>query len=410
MRLHPIKIGVAICLAALLVIHMMIAHEYGRQMNAVGDVILTPSLQSHRRPNGVFVMKVSRAEHATKTLCTLNRFFKSTKKYPIRLFVDYEYTNKTLEALKTHVNGADLQIIVDTVSWRQLPPEINETWQTNVLENCKNFSTPEIAVCSQMKVSLAYIYMGYWRYMKMAYEPSLEQFEYFVSIDADAFLTQPIPDPFKIMSDNNLTGIFNVEIHQRGRIQTGIQEAAESIFSFEQRRSRYLDTPEYQWFNDKARWHRDGQGPPAFYGYFFGGRLDLFRNDRYKEFARQVVPYTYVYRTDEQGVMSVAWALLAENDKVWHLPYHGYDMGIYHQGFVDQSQIVKLEQRTKGEPKKYALNTLHQWSNFTLMLHTKLLTWESYVKTKGYDENDSWRTCKKACGKECNPWIDPRIT
>jgi hypothetical protein len=65
--------------------------------------------------------------------------------------------------------------------------------------------------------------------------------------------------------------------------------------------------------------------------------------------------------------MSVGWALLAENEKVWHLPQHGYDMGIYHQGFVDQSQIVKLEQSTKGEPKKYTLNTLHQWSNFTFI-------------------------------------------
>ena len=408
MRLHPIKIVVAISLA-LLVIQMMIANEYGRQMKEVVDTLPPQTQRQQRRPNGVFVMKVSRAEHATKTLCTLNRFFNSGPRYPIRLFVDYEYTNKTLKALETYTNGADLQIIVDTVSWRQLPPELNKIWKVKVLAHCQNFSTPEIALCSQMKASLSYIYMGYWRYMKMADEPSLEQFEYFISIDADAYLTQPIPDPFQIMAHNNLTGIFNVEIHQRGRIKTGIQEAAESVFSFEERLFRYLDTPEYQWFNHKARWQRDGQGPPAFHGYFFGGRLDLFRNDRYKEYARQVVPYTYIYRTDEQGVMSVAWALLADNEKVWHLPQHGYDMGIYHQGFVDQSQVVRLKSSTKRESTKYILNTIHHWSNFTFVQHPKLLTWKEYVETKGYDENDSWTKCHAACGKDCNPWIDPRV-
>lgn len=348
---HLIKI---VLVSALTVgIFQIIAFEhYGRQMNTPFIVLPPQNRASRKRApiNGVFVMKVHRAEHATRTLCTLNRFFNSISKYPIRLFVDFEYANETLEALKTQANGADLEIIVDTVSWRQLPAEMNETERDEVLDNCKNFTTPEIAMCSKMNAALPYLYMGYWRYMKMADEPSLQRFDYFVSMDADAFLTRRIPDPFKIMADNNLTGIFNVDIHQRGMISKGVQEAAEAVFSLEERQNRFLDSPKYPFFNENGRWKRNGQGPPAFHGFFFGGRLDFFRQSRYRDYARRVVPYTYTYRTDEQGVMSVAWSLLADNVRIWFLPKHGYEMGVYHQGFVDQSQIVRVGlQQNKGE-------------------------------------------------------------
>ena len=145
------------------------------------------------KPNGVFVIKVHRAEHASKTICTLNRFVNEGPKYPIRLFVDNEYTDKTLQTLQMHANGANLEIIVDTKSWRRLPSTLNETEKATVIANCKNFSTPEDAICTKMNYGLAYLNMGYWRYMHMADEPALQQFEYFVSIDADAYLTEPMP-------------------------------------------------------------------------------------------------------------------------------------------------------------------------------------------------------------------------
>ena len=166
------------------------------------------------------------------------------------------------------------------------------------------------------------------------------------------------PDPFQIMADNNLTGIYNVEIAQYSWIKEGIQEAAEAVFSLEERQNRYLDSRQYPFFGRKGKWHRAGQGPPAIYGFFFGGRFDLFQTPKYRDFARRVVPYTYTYRTDEQGVIGVAWSLLADNDKIWYLPNHGYKMGVYHQGFLDQSQVIKKKERrrrAKVHPEYVAL-------------------------------------------------------
>lgn len=390
-----------------------VEQAYDRRLNTIYS---TPPQNEKGKPNGVFVMKVMRAEHAARTICLLNRFFLSTDpkhQYPIRIFADYDYTNETMNMLKTHANGADLEIIVDTVSWTKLPPTLNETERVDILRHCTNFDQPEIALCSEYVAGLAYIYMGYWRFMRMADEPALQHYEYFVSIDADAYLTAPMADPFEIMAENNLTGVFDVELFQFKQIARGVQEAAESVFTLEERQHRYLDSPKYQVFDKDGKWHRDGQDHPSVWGFFFGGRLDFFRSSRYREFARRVVPYTYTYRTDEQGVVAVAWSLLADNDKVWYLPQHDYSMGVYHQGFVDNSQVVKLPHRKANHVRKenqtYALNTLDLWSNYKREDARHLLSWVDYVESKGYNKDgDTWKTCVDTCTKHCNPWVDPR--
>ena len=123
-------------------------------------------------------------------------------------------------------------------------------------------------------------------------------------------------DPVKIMADNNLTGIFNLELHQSGRDAIGIQDVVDSIFTLEERQNRFLDTPKHEFFDNMGRWRHKGQSHrPGIYGYFFGGRLDFFCTDQYKKFAQRVAPYTYTYWTNEQSMISVAWALLATMTK-----------------------------------------------------------------------------------------------
>ena len=102
--------------------------------------------------------------------------------------------------------------------------------------------------------------MGYWRYARMPFEESLQQFEYFVSMDADAYFTQPVvqqQDPFVLMATNNLTGIYNIEAFQSGNIATGIQESAEAVFPLEERTNRYLSAPQYVMFDEAGRWRRN---------------------------------------------------------------------------------------------------------------------------------------------------------
>jgi hypothetical protein len=201
------------------------------------------NVPTKKRVNGVFVIKVSRVEHVGKTLCSLTRFFNADAKYPVRIFSDHADDdpdhNYTFEIEELYAGGADVQVIVDTQQrWTTLPSILTETERAQALAECENFANPDNAMCTSMKFPLGYVHMIYWRYYKMAEEPALQNFEYFVLFDDDAFLTETMPDPFFIMETNNLTGIFNIEAFQSGDIAEGIQEASEAVFSLEERRNR----------------------------------------------------------------------------------------------------------------------------------------------------------------------------
>jgi len=377
-------------------------------LGTLTETALVPSAASHEkemRPKGVFVLKVMRAQHATQALCFLTHFFNNGPKYPVRIFADYNYTNETIIQLEAVSGGADVQVIVNTASWKQFPPTLNTTELAEVEANCDNLQSPETATCTKLKVGLGYVYMGYWRYMKMASELSLADFEYFISFDADSYLTKPMPDPFQLMARNNLSGIFNIEGYQRGSIAKGIQEAAESMFSLQERQNRYVDSPEHSYFNSDGQWERKGQdGYPSIWGCFYGGRLDFFRTDRYIEYARAMSPYTYIYRTDEQPVIGVAWSVLGKGEKIWYLPKRNISMGVFHHGWVDNSEIIRLSPANHTDNQTYWLHTLDQWRTFGGESYGELVGLNEYIDSLGYDEDDQWRTCLNVCNKEkCQP-------
>lgn len=90
----------------------------------------------------------------------------------------------------------------------------------------------------------SYVYMGYWRYRLMAYEESLQDFEYFISWDTDALLTQPMEvDPFKILQRHNLTGFFLCDMGNYGFDQ-GIEEVAQHVFGSNVTGRGYLNSPD----------------------------------------------------------------------------------------------------------------------------------------------------------------------
>jgi len=58
-----------------------------------------------------------------------------------------------------------------------------------------------ISSCTVHKITMGYVYMGYWRYRLMAYDESLKEFDYFINIDCDSYLTKPWDfDPFQLNS------------------------------------------------------------------------------------------------------------------------------------------------------------------------------------------------------------------
>lgn len=170
----------------------------------------------------------------------------------------------------------------------------------------------------------------------MAFEPSLQEFDYFISWDVDAFLTQPLEfDPFQVMQENDLVGFFQTD-SSSFKYDHGIVKNSEKVFGkpiFGQ--NGYLDSPRaYPIFDRYGKFtHR------SMYGFVFGGRLDFFRAPKFLEFGYRMVPYTYRYRVDEQVIILTAWSMLAP-DRVWHFTSHKYPLGVYHHSLLDDTQIV----------------------------------------------------------------------
>lgn len=372
----------------------------------------TDTKRPRSRPKGVFIIKTKKAQQACRTICTLTSFFNgdTANNYPIQIFTEQNYTPAILAELQSYAGpNVTVTIIVDSERWKELPPTLTPAEREQVLSHCINMTTPDIAKCTTTKWPLSYVYMGYWRYMLMQYEPSLEDFDYFVTVDADAYFTQPFPDPFRLMDDNSLTGIFNVDLYQNAPIDTGIQETAEQLFSLKERQNTFLDNPRNRYFDQDGRWWNQQNRHPSIWGNFFGGRLDFFRQKRYLEFARRMVPYTYTFRTDEQAVIAVAWALMGVGPKVWFLSQRNISMGVYHQGWVDQHQVVRREavaepvsptgasiapSKRSANTSEYWLNTMHEFDdNFKSIPHADLLVMEKYTKSLGYEAGHSWERC-----------------
>jgi hypothetical protein len=292
------------------------------------------------KPSGVFVVKVQHAHEALQSLCILDKFFNHGPQYAIRIFADEPPTsNATLYELYNINPLVDLQLIVDEEqNYKKLPPELSESERAEIQGNCT------VNECTTRRVRMGYVYMGYWRYRHMAYHDSLQGFEYFISWDTDAYLTQPLEhDPFQILHHNNLTGFFVTDFHS-AQYDQGIEEAANRVFGNSTQGRGYLNSPDtFPFFNDGGRYsHR------SFYGYLYGGRLDFFRSPEFREYSRLMVPYTYRYRVDEQVVIAMAWSMLAP-DRVWHFPSRGYSLSVYHHSFLDDKQLVDCDKAPPPE-------------------------------------------------------------
>jgi len=263
----------------------------------------------------------------------------------------------------------DIQIVVDREGWHKLPASLTEEQKQKVLSTCGVQTEEDLKtnpVCTTMKAPIGYVHMGYWRYALMAYEPSVQDFDYFMWFDANAYLSGPLPtDPFQLMKANDLVGFYNIEAYQIGDTAAGIQEAVNSVFTKEERTNRSLSSTNRLWFDADGNWGGNAAKKPSVWGCFLGGRIDFFRQERYRKFAEAVAFNTYLSRTDEQGVIGAGWALLAEHEKVWYLPQRGIHLGILHSGWLDNSEMrVPQAPQNWTSLEQVKLHTLHDWDGF----------------------------------------------
>jgi len=351
--------------------------------------------QTTPKPNGVFVIKASKVEHAFKTLCSLTRFFNSPHRYPIRIFVDTVHVSTTqIQTLESFAGGADVRVIADPEQrWTKLPEYFTDQQKQEILNQCQDFENPSIAKCTTINAPLGYVYMIYWNYAVMPYESELRAYDYIISLDTDTFLTRPIfhLDPFAIMENNNLIGMFVIEAFEAGDIARGVQESVEKVFDISQRANKSLGSR--QWFDENGVWNSAGlhKYKPSVWTHFWGGRRDFFESNLYREFSRHMGYYTYLNRADEQAVIGAAWALLGSADRIWYLPEKGIQLGVYHHGWVDNQELLKA-----NDSNHYEVNTFHKWNGFREH-RSKTLSWERYLQLTGH--GDGFNTCSNATTK-----------
>jgi len=162
------------------------------------------NVRTRKKPKGVFIMKIGTVEDAKRSICILNTFFnhRIEYSYPIRIFPDIPPSNnETIEELQRMHPTIDVQVIIDKdESWKEFPPElspsiIGEQKRKDIETHCNDVSN-----CTVRNMNMGYVYMRYWRYRRMAYEESLQEYEYVISIDGDSFITKPWEfDPFQIL-------------------------------------------------------------------------------------------------------------------------------------------------------------------------------------------------------------------
>jgi hypothetical protein len=203
--------------------------------------------------------------------------------------------------------------------------------------------------------------MEHWRYAKMPFEPSLQEYEYFVSIDADAFVTADWQqDPFEVMHAHKLLGAYSIESYWTDAASIAeVQRIVDRLFPVSERQRRYIDYPHNLVFDEDGNWGPMGIGV---WGCFFGGRMDFFRAAKYRQLVDAIVRsgITYIHRFDEQNVFGLAYALLSNGSDVWALPNHQVDLHILHNSWLDRKAVYY-----KGNGKQLLGSAvLTRWKDF----------------------------------------------
>lgn len=356
------------------------------------------------KPKGVFVYKVSDVENVLPSLCMLTLYFNGHAKYPVRIFADADESHLS-KRVKRAGGGADVQIHIDHKSWRDVPDlgghdaAEKARRRHNVFKHCDDGDSGKM-ICATLPTPIGYIHMGYWRYRGFQFEPLLQPFDYFISLDADAFATSPWPlDPFQVMHDNRLTGIFNILAYQSGPNAEGVSETVKRNFQLSDRRNRFLDSPSYSFFDDDGEWggenfhtpkQRSAGVNPSIWGNFYGGRLDFFRSSKFLDFTSEMVYHTYLSRTDEQPIIAAAWALLTNMTDVWYLPAHNINLNIWHHNWRDNTEILAGSNRD-NPMQGMRNNTLWSWRDFKEHGPEDEVTLQEYLTIKR--PLQEWATC-----------------
>jgi hypothetical protein len=351
----------------------------------LGQALIShPPLATKDGANGVIVYKVNSAFDKGgvlfHSLCLLNAHFNGVHNYPIVIFSNGPLTDSEKDAAlqmtgNANVTFAESEFYSDFFSQPDgLPVGVTNDVKRSILDKCPTqngqpLSSDTTCNTTMGHVKLGYIWMNVWTYHYMWREPALSSYDYYVYVDSDALVMSKWKfDPFKVMRSNNLKFIFNQYANSGWEDSKQVVPIAKEVFGdlggtvFD----RALDQSV---FNDKGEAKLDSWG-----GWFSGGDLRAFRSEKYHDFTRRVLlsGASHTARIDQQVVMTIGIAKLAQRDQIWSLPAHGYPTSMFHTWFFDSSIPCILPNGTIGMVEGTKVDSQNEATSWPFMIEMAL--------------------------------------
>lgn len=351
----------------------------------IGQALIThPPPSTKDGENGVIVYKVNsvfdKGGVLFHSLCLMNSHFNGLHNYPIVIFSNGPFTHSEKHAVlqvtgNANVTFAESEFYSNFFSQPDgLPVGLTNEVKQSILDKCPKqngqaLSSDTTCNTSMGTLKLGYIWMNVWTYHYMWRESALSSYDYYVYVDSDALVMSKWNfDPFKVMRSNSLKFIFNQYANSAWQDSNQVVPIAKNVFG--DLNGTVFDTALGQSvFTGEGEAQLDSWG-----GWFSGGDLRAFRSEKYHDFTSRVLlsGTSHIARIDQQLVMTIGIAKLAQRDQIWSLPAHGYPTSMFHTWFFDSSIPCRLPNGTVGMVEGTQVDSANEVTSWPAFLEMAL--------------------------------------
>uniref|UniRef100_A0A7S4T7P5 Hexosyltransferase n=1 Tax=Alexandrium monilatum TaxID=311494 RepID=A0A7S4T7P5_9DINO len=282
-----------------------------------------------------------------QALCLVTHAHNAEVRRDVIVFTDEGLADADVSALQSIAAPARLEVVVLHVTPQSVLAQLPAEARGRVEVACKA-ALAEITwdtVCGEetnpYKAPMSYLYMNWFRILQLWTHPRLDEYDYLLQMDADAFCTKPWDfDPVQLLVDRNLTYIFNAFPSMANYALTqGVRRVSTRVFG------RALCNADLQDGHLSADTTSCGEGPfsdkedggmRVMWGSFQVARLSFFRGELFQRWAQAFAEEGNIFlrRWDDQTAMTVALAL-TEPEKAYKLRGLGVEPGIFHNNCID---------------------------------------------------------------------------
>lgn len=315
-----------------------------------------PTAKHAQRAKAAVVFKIHGPvdlDSLLQSLCLLTEAYNKVARRDVVVFSDLHLEYADIRQLQQAVAPATIDVVALHDTPQEILMKLSSVAQGRVAEAC-NSSIELIqwdTVCCEKTAGsicdkMSYLTMNWFRIVELWTHPRLIAYDYLLQMDSDSFCTRPWEhDPIEVMAERNLTYCFNNWPSQaggslvRGLRPLVLEHFGKPICTVEVKEGHL--SPDHSSCSGVSGSELGEEAPLGeMWGSFQVARLSFFRDAPFQAWARRFAADGYIFtrRWDDQTAMTVALAQLAP-EQTWQLSGLGLDLGVYHNGHLDSSNI-----------------------------------------------------------------------